>query len=90
MKNLFDFDLGATDTETTETGVVQESVTAGSTGFTDLFGQKFNSFNPDQIISGNSKLKSGMFDMDIEEDPDLKLGYKNSGEATSPKPGRFL
>lgn len=84
-QNLFDFDLG----EDTDAPVVQESVDAGSNGYTDLFGAKFNSFNPDTIISGNNNLKSGMFDMDIE-DSDLKIGYNNSGAATTPKPGRFV
>lgn len=82
-KNLFDFDMGD-DSE-----LVQESVVSGSTGFSDLFGQKFESINPDTIIAGNNSLKSGMFDMDIE-DSDLKIGYKNTSPATSPKPGRFM
>lgn len=69
---------------------IQESYDAGSSGFTDFFQGKFNSFNPESIVSGgNNRLKSGMFDMDIE-DSDLALGYKNAGPATSPKPGRFF
>jgi hypothetical protein len=49
-----------------------------------------NSFNPESIVSdGNNKLKSGMFDINIE-DSDLALGYKTSGAATAPKPGRFV
>lgn len=67
----------------------QESYDASSSGYTDLFGEKFSSFNPDSIISGNNKLKSGMFDMDIE-DSELAIGYKNNGPATTPKPGRFM
>ncbi len=68
----------------------QESYDAASSSYTDLFQAKFNSFNPEAIISGgNNRLKSGMFDMDIE-DSDLALGYKNSGPATTPKIGRFF
>ena len=78
---MFDFDI--------ETKTIQESYDAASSGFSDFFQGKFNSFNPETIISGgNNSLKSGMFDMDIE-DSDLALGYKNAGPATSPKPGRF-
>lgn len=78
---MFDFDI--------ETKAIQESYDAASSSFSDFFQGKFNSFNPETIISGgNNSLKSGMFDMDIE-DSDLALGYKNAGPATSPKPGRF-
>lgn len=78
---MFDFDM--------REETIQESYDAASSGFSDFFQGKFNSFNPETIISGgNNKLKSGMFDMDIE-DSDLALGYKNAGPATSPKPGRF-
>ena len=78
---MFDFDI--------ETKTIQESYDAASSSFSDFFQGKFNSFNPETIISGgNNRLKSGMFDMDIE-DSDLALGYKNAGPATSPKPGRF-
>ena len=78
---MFDFDI--------ETETIQESYDAASSSFSDFFQGKFNSFNPETIISGGStSLKSGMFDMDIE-DSDLALGYKNAGPATSPKPGRF-
>lgn len=78
---MFDFDI--------ETKTIQESYDAASSSFSDFFQGKFNSFNPETIISGgNNSLKSGMFDMDIE-DSDLALGYKNAGPATSPKPGRF-
>lgn len=78
---MFDFDI--------ETEAIQESYDAASSSFADFFQGKFNSFNPETIISGgNNSLKSGMFDMDIE-DSDLALGYKNAGPATSPKPGRF-
>lgn len=78
---MFDFDI--------ETETIQESYDAASSSFSDFFQGKFNSFNPETIVSGgNNRLKSGMFDMDIE-DSDLALGYKNAGPATSPKPGRF-
>ena len=78
---MFDFDMN--------TEPIQESYDAASSGFSDFFQGKFNSFNPETIVSGgNNRLKSGMFDMDIE-DSDLALGYKNAGPATSPKPGRF-
>jgi hypothetical protein len=70
--------------------VTQESYDAASSSYKDLFDEKFNSFNPETIISGgNGKLKSGMFDIDIE-DSDLALGYKNSSPATAPKIGRFF
>lgn len=70
--------------------VTQESYDAASSSYKDLFDEKFNSFNPETIISGgNGKLKSGMFDIDIE-DSDLALGYKNSGRATEPVLGRFF
>lgn len=73
----------------TSDGIIQESYDAGSSGFSDLFESKFTSFNPDTIISGgNGKLKSGMFDQEIEES-DLAIGYKNSAPAMTPNPGRF-
>jgi hypothetical protein len=78
-----DFDLdGAT--------VTQESYDAASSSYKDLFEEKFTSFNPESIISGgNNKLKSGQFDMDIE-DSDLAIGYVQPTPATTPKPGRFM
>lgn len=70
--------------------VVQESYDAGSSGFSDLFQGKFNSFNPDAIVSGGAnRLKSGMFDLEVE-DSDLALAYKNTPPATAPKPGRWM
>lgn len=70
--------------------VVQESYNAGNSSFSDLFQSKFNSFDPDSIVSGgNNRLKSGMMDVEVE-DSDLALGYKNAGPATNPKPGRFM
>ena len=70
--------------------IVQESYNPASSGYTDLFGEKFNSFDPDSIISGgNNRLKSGMFAMEVE-DSDLALGYKHPDNPTSPKPGRFM
>ena len=73
-----------------ESGMVQESYNAGNSSFKDLFDSKFNSFDPDSIISnGNGKLKSEMFDMDVE-DSDLALAYKQPEPATSPKPGRWM
>lgn len=84
MRNDFEFD------PTTEAPVVQESYNAGDSRYSDLFDAKFTSFNPEAIVSGgNGALKSGQFDMDIE-DSDLALGYKQPEPATSPKPGRFF
>ena len=71
-------------------GLVQESYNASSSSFSDLFQSKFNSFDPDSIISGgNNRLKSGMFDMDVE-DSDLALAYKQPEPATNPKPGKWM
>lgn len=70
--------------------VVQESYQASSSRYSDLFDTKFTQFNPEAIVSGgNNALKSGQFDIDIE-DSDLALGYKQPEPATSPKPGRFF
>lgn len=81
----FEFDFDSTD------GTVQESYDAASSGFKDLFDEKFTSFNPEAIISGtNNKLKSGMFDMEIENS-DLAIGYKKNDKPLEPKrPGRFF
>lgn len=69
--------------------VVQEAAN-GSGSFTDLFDGKFESFDPATIVNaGNRQLKSGFFDIDVE-DSNLALGYKNQGPATTPKPGRFF
>ena len=70
--------------------VTQESYDAGHSSFSDLFQGKFNSFNPEAIVSGgNNKLKSGMFDMEVEES-DLAFGYKQPNPPLTPKtPGRF-
>lgn len=85
MINDLDFDFGANE-------VTQESVMPGSTGFTDLFQEKFTPFNPEAIISGgNNKLKSAMFSMEVEETPDISLGYKKNDTPLEPKrPGRFF
>jgi len=73
-----------------EPKMVQESYDAASSHFNDLMEGKFNSFNPESIISGgNNALKSDIWDADIE-DSNLGLGYKNAGPATTPKPGRFM
>ena len=71
--------------------VVQEaSYDAASSSYKDLFEDKFASFNPENIVSsGNNKLRSDMFDMEIE-DSDLAIGYKNDPPATDPKIGRFM
>lgn len=83
MARSFDFSLDDTD------DIITESYDAGSSSFKDLFDEKFTSFNPEAIVSGgNNRLKSGMFDLEIE-DSDLAIGYKNSGPATSPKIGRW-
>lgn len=73
-------------------GFVQESsYDAASSRYSDLFDGKFNSFNPENIVSGgNNALKSGQFDIDIE-DSELALGYKQPEPALSPaRPGRFF
>jgi hypothetical protein len=71
--------------------IYQESAyNAGNSSFRDFMEDKFTSFDPETIISGgNNKLKSGQFDIDIE-DSDLALGYNNDGPATDPKIGRFF
>lgn len=83
--NELGFDFG-------EGTVTQESYDAGSSSFKDLFDAKFTSFNPETIISGgNNKLKSAMFAMEVEETPDIALGYKKNDEPLEPKrPGRFF
>ena len=69
-----------------EHGVMKSDTIASK----DLFDTKFDSFNPETIISGgNGKLKSGQFDLDIE-DSELALGYKQEKEATTPKIGRWF
>ena len=84
MMNDFEFNPMSSDP------VVQESYNAASSRYSDLFGDKFNSFNPEAIVSGgNNSLKAGQFDINIE-DSDLALGYKQPEPATSPKPGRFM
>lgn len=71
---------------------IQESYDPSTSGFKDLFDGKFTSFQPETIISGgNNKLKSGMFDMNIEEDDDISIGYKRNEPPLEPKrPGRFF
>jgi len=85
MINDLDFDFG-------EDTVTQESYDAGSSGFKDLFDEKFTSFYPEAIVSGgNNKLKSGMFSMEVEETPDIAFGYKKNDTPLEPKrPGRFF
>ena len=90
MSNLQDMEINFNFGEDTDDTVVQESYNAASSSYTDLFESKFTSFDPEAIVSGgNNKLKSGMFDMEIEES-DLKIGYKNDPPATDPKPGRWF
>jgi len=86
IKNDFDFDFSS------DTSAVQESYDAASSGFKDLFDEKFTSFNPEAIISsGNNKLNSGMFDMEIESTPDISFGYKKNDTPLEPRrPGRFF
>lgn len=68
----------------------QEAYNPGNSGYTDPFGDKITGYQPENIVSaGNNALKSGMFDMDVE-DSSLALGYKNNGPATTPKPGSFM
>ena len=83
---MFGFNFDVDDNET-----IQESAyNANSSSYKDLFEEKFTSFNPENIVStGNNKLRSGMFDMDIE-DSDLAIGYKNDPPAATPRPGRFM
>lgn len=70
---------------------VEESYNAASSGFSDLFNEKFTSFDPDAIIAGgNNRLKSGMFDMEVE-DSDLALAYKQPQPVLTPaRPGRWM
>lgn len=84
MMNDFSFD------PYDDAGVVQESAyNAAGSRYSDLFGEKFNSFNPEAIVSGgNNSLKPGQFDINVE-DSDLAIGYKQPEPATAPKPGRF-
>lgn len=73
-----------------EVAVQEASYDAASSSYKDLFEDKFTSFNPENIVSsGNNKLRSDMFDMEIE-DSDLAIGYKNDPPATDPKIGRFM
>lgn len=87
MNNLFeemDLDFGFDDEP------VQEAYDPGSSHFKDLFDSAFNSFDPEGIVAGgNNRLKSGQFDMDIEQS-DLAIGYVQPTPATTPKPGRFM
>lgn len=86
LENMeINFSFGSEESDT-----VQESYNPGSSSFSDLFAEKFNSFDPESIVSGgNNRLKSGMFDMELEES-DLAIGYKNDPPAVTPKPGRFM
>lgn len=89
MPNLQDMELNFNFADNSDE-VVQEGYNPGSSSFSDLFDGKFSSFDPTAIVSGgNNHLKSGMFDMEIEES-DLKIGYKNAGPGTDPKPGRWF
>ena len=75
----YDMDFGSFDDEP-----VQEAYNPGSSHFKDLFDSAFNSFDPEAIIAGgNNRLKSGQFDMDIE-DSDLAIGYVQPTPATTP------
>lgn len=83
--------FGTTGTEET----VQESYDAASSSYSDLFGAKFDSFNPETIVSqGNNQLKGDGFGLDLGggelEASDLALGYKNSAPAMTPNPGKFF
>lgn len=71
--------------------VVQEEYNPASSGYKDLFDEKFTSFDADGIVSGgNNALKSEMFDMPIEETPAIAFGYKKNETPLTPKPGRFF
>ena len=89
MNMDFNFDI---DGATSDGGFYQESAyNAGNSSYRDFMEEKFTSFDPEAIISGgNNKLKSGQFDIDIE-DSDLALGYNNDPPALEPqRPGRFF
>jgi hypothetical protein len=89
MDMNFNFDI---DGARMEDDLYQESAyNAGNSSFRDFMEEKFTSFDPEAIVSGgNNKLKSGQFDMDIE-DSDLALGYSNDAPALEPgRPGRFF
>lgn len=83
--NDFDFDFG-------EDTTIQESYNAGNSSYKDLFDEKFTSFDPDKIVAdGANHLKSGMFSQEVEETPELALGYKKNDTPLEPKrPGRFF
>ena len=67
-----------------------EAYNPGSSSYTDLFNAKFDSFDPENIVSsGNNALKSGLTDMDYESG-NLAYGLKNPPPATDPKPGKFF
>lgn len=71
----------------------QESYDASHSSYKDLFDSKFNSFNPESIISGgNGALKSydGVPDIELEERSDTTYGYVKHNEATTPKIGRWF
>lgn len=84
MKNFFNMEA---DTEFMQESVTDMTVDAK---FTDFLDGKFSHIDPAKMVSANSSLKSGFFDMDIESTPDLALGYKNDSPATTPKIGRFF
>lgn len=89
MDMNFNFDI---DGARAADDLYQESAyNAGNSSYRDFMEEKFTSFDPEAIVSGgNNKLKSGQFDIDIE-DSDLALGYNNDGPALEPqRPGRFF
>jgi len=91
MRNYDSFNEMDLDFDFENDTVTQESYDASSSGYKDLFDEKFTSFNPEAIISGgNNKLKSGMFSMEVEES-DLAWSYKKNDTPLEPKrPGRFF
>ncbi len=89
MNMNLDFDI---DGAVPGSDMYQESAyNAGNSSYRDFMEEKFTSFDPEAIVSGgNNKLKSGQFDIDIE-DSDLALGYNNDPPALEPaRPGRFF
>jgi hypothetical protein len=83
---MFGFNFDIDDNETFQ----EASYDAASSSYKDLFEDKFTSFNPENIVtSGNNKLRTDMFDMEIENS-DLAIGYKNDPPATDPKIGRWM
>lgn len=70
-----------------ENETIQEGFDAGTSGFTDMFGGKFD--YPGNLASNNSQLKSGMFPDMVEDGPNA-IGYNNKAPGFEPNPGKFF